>query len=170
MITDTDALPEDGQVCGFPPFFDGGSRVLILGSFPSVKSREVSFYYGNKLNSFWRILASFFKEELPVSVQDKRDFLSRHNIALWDMVQKCTIKGSSDAAIKNFTVVNLQEVLQNCPIEFILLNGGKASQLFERHYKDIGIPYIKLPSTSPANTKPKEGIWHDALRRAFDRT
>lgn len=156
-----------GEVIGFEPFFDSDSRVLILGSFPSVMSRDVNFYYGNPRNSFWRILSSFFGEDIPLTVEAKKNFLINHGIALWDMVQKCTIKGSSDAAIKNFTVVNLQEVLQNCSIEVILLNGGKAAELYERFYGNLGIEVIKLPSTSPANTKPKDEIWYDALKRAF---
>ena len=157
----------NGEATGFAPFFGRDSRLLILGSFPSVMSREVNFYYGNPRNSFWRILSSFFGEDILLTVEAKKNFLSNHGIALWDMVESCTIKGSSDAAIKNFKVVNLKEVLQNCPIEVILLNGGKAAELYERHYGDIDLPYIKLPSTSPANTKPKDEIWSDALRRAF---
>lgn len=154
----------------FAPCYSPDSRVLILGSFPSVKSRQQNFYYGNRQNSFWKILSSFFGDSLPETVEDKKKFLFAHKIALWDMVESCTIDGSSDASIKNFKVVNLQEVLQNCPIEVILLNGGKATELYRRYCGDIAIPAYSLPSTSPANTNPKEEKWYEALGRAFGRS
>lgn len=155
---------------GFAPFYSADSRVLILGSFPSVKSRAQNFYYGNPQNAFWRIVSSFFGEDAPQIVEDKKDFLLRRRIALWDIVQSCQIKGSADASIKNFTVANLGEVLQNCDICAILLNGGKAAELYFKHYADIPLPAIKLPSTSPANAHPKKEAWHDALGRAFATT
>ena len=90
---------------GFTPVFNEYSKVLILGSFPSVKSREISFYYGNKQNRFWRMICGFFKEEIPESVEDKMSFLLRNGIALWDMVDSCEIEGSADASIKNAKLV-----------------------------------------------------------------
>lgn len=158
------------KIKGFPPFFDGESRVLILGSFPSVKSRVQSFYYGNPQNAFWKILSAFFGEDKPTSVEEKKNFLRKNKVALWDIVAECEITGSRDDTIKNFAVANLQEVLQNAPIECILINGGRAYSIFEKHYGDIKIPYIKLPSTSPANARRNDNEWYSALRRAFDRT
>lgn len=95
---------------GFAPVFDGHSRVLILGSFPSVKSRQVEFYYGNRQNRFWRILCSFFGEGVPESVDEKKALLLRCNVALWDMVTECEIEGSSDASIKNYKVADLTKL------------------------------------------------------------
>ena len=158
------------KVIGFKPFYNGESRVLILGSFPSVKSRAQNFYYGNPQNAFWRILSTFFGEALPQSVEEKKDFLSRNKVALWDIVTECEIVGSRDDTIKNFKVANLQEVLQNSPIECILINGGTAYGVFKKHYASLAMPAIKLPSTSPANTGRKDDEWYAALRRAFKST
>lgn len=149
---------------GFPPFYGADSKVLILGSFPSVKSREQSFYYGHPQNAFWRILSTFFGEDKPLTVEEKKAFLTRNKIALWDIVTECEIVGSRDETIKNFKVANLQEVLQNSAVSCILVNGGKAFKIFEKHYKDIEIPYLKLPSTSPANARRDDGEWYAALR------
>ncbi len=90
----------DERKIGFAPIFDENSRVLILGSFPSVKSREIDFYYGNKQNRFWKMLCGFFQEEIPSTQEEKIEFLLRRNVALWDMVMSCEIEGSSDASIK----------------------------------------------------------------------
>lgn len=159
-----------GLIKGFEPFFDGASRVLILGSFPSVKSRAQSFYYGHQQNAFWRILSNFFGEDKPLTVEERKAFLKRRNIALWDIVTECEIVGSRDETIKNFKVANLFEVLQNSPVSCILVNGGRAFSIFEKHYGGIEIPYFKLPSTSPANAKRDDEEWYAALRRAFNRT
>lgn len=159
-----------GLIKGFEPFFDGASRVLILGSFPSVKSRAQSFYYGHPQNAFWRILSTFFGEDKPLTVEERKAFLKRRNIALWDIVTECEIVGSRDETIKNFKVANLFEVLQNSPVSCILVNGGRAFSIFEKHYGGIEIPYFKLPSTSPANAKRDDEEWYAALRRAFNRT
>lgn len=159
-----------GTVKGFPPYFDGESRVLILGSFPSVKSRAQQFYYGNPQNAFWRILANFFGADKPETVEEKKRFLTARRIALWDIVTECEITASRDETIKNFKVANLEEVLQNAPIECILINGGKAYEVFKRAYGGIGTEVIKLPSTSPANTRRNEEEWYAVLRRAFMRT
>ena len=155
---------------GFDPVFDKNSKVLILGSFPSVKSRKVQFYYGNKQNRFWRVVCSHFNESIPNTNEEKREFLLKHNIALWDVVTQCEIVGSKDSTIKNFKTADLNCLLQNSNIEFIILNGNKAFSLFEASYKNLNIPYIKLPSTSPANTHFNEEEWHDALSTAFKRT
>lgn len=159
-----------GLIKGFGPFYDGESRVLILGSFPSVKSRAQNFYYGHPQNAFWRILSTFFNEDKPLTVEDKKAFLSRNKIALWDIVTECEIVGSRDETIKNFKVANLQELLQNSAVSCILVNGGKAYEVFLKHYKNIQTPYCKLPSTSPANTRRNDDEWYAALRRAFNGT
>lgn len=153
----------------FGPVYDKNSRLLILGSFPSVKSRQIEFYYGNPQNRFWRVVCSHFGEEVPADTAGKREFLLRRNIALWDIVVECEIVGSQDSTIKNFIPADLKSLLQNLRIGFIILNGGKAFDIFEDNYPDIGVPYIKLPSTSPANTRFNEKEWHNALSRAFDR-
>ena len=151
-----------------PPVYDENSRVLILGTMPSPKSREVHFYYGNPQNAFWRILSAFFKQPLPVSVEEKKLFLRRNKIALWDIVTSCEIVGSADSTIKNYSVADLKKVMDISPIEKIILNGGTAYKIFLKSYKDIALPYIKLPSTSPANARPKDGEWINELRRTFN--
>ena len=155
-------------VQGFDPVYDKDSKVLILGSFPSVKSRRVEFYYGNPQNRFWRVVCSYFGESIPESTESKREFLKRRNIALWDIVTECRIVGSQDATIKNFKVAALKTLLQNSKIGFIILNGSKAFSIFREHYTDIHTGYCKVPSTSPANTRFDEKEWKDALSRAFD--
>ena len=154
-------------VKGFEPVCDRNSRLLILGSFPSVKSRKIQFYYGNKQNRFWRILCSYFGEDIPKSVEEKREFLLNHRIALWDIVTECEIEGSKDDTIKNFKVADIKTLLQNSKIKYIILNGSKAYSIFNEYYSDIAIPYKKLPSTSPANTRFDEKEWNDAISSAF---
>ena len=155
------------KVVGFKPVYDSDSRLLILGSFPSVKSREIQFYYGNKQNRFWRTVCSYFGEEVPQAVEEKLNFLKNHRIALWDIVTECEITGSKDDTIRNFKVADIKTLLQNSNIKYIILNGNKAYSIFKQHYSDITVPYIKLPSTSPANTRFDEKEWHDAISSAF---
>lgn len=152
---------------GFDPVYDKDSRVLILGSFPSVKSRKVDFYYGNKQNRFWETVCGYFGESVPPTTEGKKDFLFRRNIALWDIVVECEIVGSKDSTIKNFRVAELKNLLQNSKISFIIINGGTAFKIFCDKYGEIGIPFLKLPSTSPANTRFSEEEWKNALSRAF---
>ena len=158
------------KVIGFDPVYDGNSRLLILGSFPSVKSREIQFYYGNKQNRFWRVVCSYFGETIPESVEDKRAFLLNHRIALWDIVTECEITGSKDDTIKNFKVADIKTLLQNSEIKYIILNGSKAYSIFQANFSDIEILYKKLPSTSPANTRFDEKEWNDAISSAFNAT
>ena len=158
------------KVIGFDPVYDGNSRLLILGSFPSVKSREIQFYYGNKQNRFWRVVCSYFDKTIPESVEDKRAFLLNHRIALWDIVTECEITGSKDDTIKNFKVADIKTLLQNSEIKYIILNGSKAYSIFQANFSDIEIPYKKLPSTSPANTRFDEKEWNDAISSAFNAT
>ncbi len=152
---------------GFAPLFDENSKVLILGSFPSVKSRQIDFYYGNRQNRFWKTVCGYFGEEIPPTTEVKIDFLKRRNIALWDMVVSCEIEGSADDSVKNAEVANLNEVLSKAKIERILLNGSLAYELFIKSYGRVGIFYQKMPSTSPANPRFDEKIWKEALDGIF---
>ena len=153
---------------GFPPIYNKQSKLLILGSFPSVKSREINFYYGNKQNRFWKMLCSFFGEEIPISVQEKWEFLLNNRVALWDIVAACDIQGSADSSIKNVEIADLNEIFQTAKIEKILLNGTTAYQLFMKKYADISIPYEKMPSTSPANPRYNQDIWWNSLKLLYN--
>lgn len=136
----------------FPPVFDDNSRVLILGSFPSVKSREVSFYYGNPQNRFWRVLAALFGGDVPSTVEEKRAFLLSHGIALWDVIASCDIVGSDDSSIKNALPNDVKSLVAKTRIERVFTNGGTAHRLYRAHLeREVGIEAAALPSTSPAN-------------------
>ncbi|MCD8041372.1 MAG: DNA-deoxyinosine glycosylase [Clostridia bacterium] len=152
---------------GFAPVYDKNSKVLILGSFPSVKSREIDFYYGNKQNRFWKMLCGYFNYAIPVAKDGKINFLLKNNVALWDIVTECEIEGSKDATIKNYSIADLDTVLSCSDIKLIILNGGTSYDIFEKAYKGIGIEYIKLPSTSPANTRYDEALWVNTLDKVF---
>lgn len=152
---------------GFSPVYDEYSRVLILGSFPSVKSREVAFYYGNKQNRFWRTVCGFFGEEVPENTEGKKDFLVRRQIALWDIATACEIEGSSDASVKNAEIADLSRIFSTAKIEKILLNGTLAHTLFLKKYANINIPYSKMPSTSPANPRFSAEIWRRELNDVY---
>ena len=136
----------------FPPVFDENSRVLILGSFPSVKSREVSFYYGNPQNRFWRVLAALFGGDVPSTVEEKRAFLLANRIALWDVIASCDIVGSDDSSIKNALPNDVKSLVAKTRIERVFTNGGTAHRLYRAHLeREVGIEAVALPSTSPAN-------------------
>lgn len=152
---------------GFAPVYDENSRILILGSFPSVKSREISFYYGNKQNRFWKMLCGYFGENVPETVEEKKEFLFRRGIALWDMATACEIEGSSDASVKNVELADLSLIFNAARIERILLNGTLAYELFLRENARVEIPYVKLPSTSPANPRFNEAAWRAELDVVF---
>ena len=156
-----------GHAEGFPPVFDGESRVLILGSFPSVKSRAVRFYYGNPQNRFWKTVCGFFGETVPDTVDGKREFLLRRHIALWDVVERCDIVGSSDASIENAVIADLPSVLCAAPIGKIFCNGSKAYELFAEHFPQYIALAERLPSTSPANPRFTEERWRAALAEAL---
>lgn len=136
----------------FEPVFDRNSRVLILGTFPSVKSREQGFYYGHPRNRFWKILAGLLEEPVPVTIEEKKFFLLQHGIAVWDVVSACDITGSSDSSIKNVVPADLTMVLNHAPVKQIFANGGKAYSLYEKYsFPVTGREAIRLPSSSPAN-------------------
>ncbi len=132
-----------------------------------MKSREIDFYYGNKQNRFWRTVCGFFGEEIPLTTEEKKCFLFRRNIALWDMVTACEIVGSSDSSVKNAEIADLSEVLHKAPIEKIFLNGTLAYDLFMKEYPNLLDIALKLPSTSPANPRFKAEIWEEALNDVF---
>lgn len=136
------------------PVFDENSKVLILGSFPSVKSRESAFFYGHPQNRFWKILAEIFCEPVPQTVEEKKELLLKHNIAVWDVIASCDIEGSSDSSIKNVVPNDIGIILEQADIQRICLNGGTAYRLFCKYHKESGIPPIQqLPSSSPANAR-----------------
>ena len=135
-----------------PPVFDESSEILILGSFPSVKSREAAFFYGHPQNRFWRVLSSLLGCEMPQNTDEKRDMLLTHHIALWDVVQSCEITGSSDASIKNAVPNDLRLITDAAHVKAIFTNGATSDKLYRKYCeKQTGISAVRLPSTSPAN-------------------
>ena len=136
----------------FPPLYDGNSKILVLGSFPSVKSREQLFFYGHPQNRFWRVTAAVFDCPVPVTIPEKRAFLLQNHVALWDVIASCDIDGSSDASIKNVCPNDLTPLLAASKITRIFTNGATADALYTRwQLPATGIPAVRLPSTSPAN-------------------
>jgi len=136
----------------FEPVFDKNSKILILGSFPSVKSREQEFYYGHPMNRFWRMLSTVLEKEIPSDSSKKREFLLENHIALWDVIDSCDIIGSSDSSIKNVIPTDLSRILAISPISNIYVNGKTAKKLYDRYSEsETGLKAICLPSTSPAN-------------------
>ena len=134
------------------PVYDKDSEVLILGSFPSVKSRETEFFYGHRQNRFWRVIASVCGEEVPESTEEKKALLLKNNIALWDVIASCEITGSADSSIKNAVPNNIMKIINKSKIARIYTNGKKADELYIKYLeKETGIKAICLPSTSPAN-------------------
>ena len=136
----------------FDPIFDENSEILILGTLPSVKSREQNFYYGHPQNRFWKVIAALFEEPVPERIPEKKELLLKHHIALWDVIAECDIAGSSDSSIKNVVPNDMNVILSGADIQGIFANGGKAYQLFVKYCSKEGMPPVgKLPSTSPAN-------------------
>ena len=132
-----------------PPLYDKNSRILILGSFPSVKSREAGFFYGHPQNRFWKVTSAVFEDECPVTIEEKRAFLLRNNVAVWDVIGSCDIQGSADSTITNVTPNDLGVILGNADIKRIFVNGAAAYKYFMKYNKDLEA--ARLPSTSPAN-------------------
>ena len=135
-----------------PPVFDRHSKVLVLGSFPSVKSREAQFFYGHPQNRFWKVTSKVFGVQEPRTVEEKKTFLLSHGIAVWDVIASCDITGSSDSSIKNVVPNDFTEILKVADIRTIFVNGKTAEKFYNKYIKDtIGRPAVCLPSTSPAN-------------------
>ena len=154
----------------FEPVFDAKCRVLILGSLPSVKSRQNDFYYGHPQNRFWRVLAAALGEPVPRTIADKKRLLLTHHIALWDVIAECDIAGSSDSSIKNVVPAELSVILDHAPIRTIYANGAKAYDLYQKYtYPVTGRDIRKLPSTSPANAAFQMerllGAWQEILEK-----
>ena len=144
------------QTHPFKPIFDKNSKILILGSFPSVVSRKFGFYYANPQNRFWRVLAGILNAPLPGSTDEKIDFLLAHRIAIYDAAISCEIKGSSDAKMTAIEPANLEPIFSGARIAQVFSNGGKAHEICEKYLKNqilnaTGKPPVKLPSTSSAN-------------------
>lgn len=136
----------------FPPVWDKQSRILILGSFPSVKSREQGFFYGHPQNRFWNVLSTIVECEKPDTIQEKKQLLLENHIAIWDVIESCQIKGSSDSSIKAVVANDLTELLENSQIQKIFANGKTAERLYNKYTLPITeMPITVLPSTSPAN-------------------
>lgn len=136
----------------FEPVYDANSRVLILGSFPSVKSRENNFYYGHPQNRFWKVLAAVLGCKVPQTVEEKKEMLLANHIAVWDVIESCSINGSSDSSIRDVVPNDFTKLLQKAGIQRIGGNGTKAFELYQKYvFGKTGIVMTKLPSTSPAN-------------------
>ena len=134
------------------PIYDGGSKVLILGSFPSVKSREQQFFYGHPQNRFWRVVAGVFDCSVPQNIEEKKALLLEHGVAVWDVIASCTINGSSDASIRDVVPNDISRILNAADIRRIFANGAKTYELYRKYiYQQTGREIVKLPSTSPAN-------------------
>lgn len=136
----------------FEPVYRKDSTILILGSFPSVKSRENQFFYGHPQNRFWKVVAHLTECDVPQTIPDKKEFLLEHKIALWDVIQECDIKGSDDSSIKKVIPNDISRLLRETKIQKIYTNGNTAGRLYACFQeKKTGIPSVTLPSTSPAN-------------------
>ena len=153
----------------FPPLYDAESRILILGSFPSVKSREAAFFYGHPQNRFWKVVSGVLGCDCPQTIEEKRTMLHVHHIALWDAIASCEITGSSDSSIREAVPTDLTPILKTAPIRQIFCNGATSYQLYCRHQQKLtGREAVKLPSTSPANAacRPEtlREVWGEALK------
>jgi len=136
----------------FPPLYDKNSKVLILGSFPSVKSRELVFFYGHPQNRFWKVISTVMCANTPVTIEEKIKFLHKHHIALWDVIDSCDITGSSDSSIKNVVANDISKILEEANIKQIFVNGKVAEKYYNKLTRDIiKKDAVCLPSTSPAN-------------------
>ena len=136
----------------FPPLYDKNSKILILGSFPSVKSREQNFFYGHPQNRFWKVVSAVMDTDTPVTIEEKSNFLHENHIAFWDVIASCDITGSSDSSIKNVVANDLTDILKNADIRQIFVNGKTAEKYYNKYIRNtIGREAVCLPSTSPAN-------------------
>jgi len=140
------------EIHSIAPVYDENSRILILGSFPSVRSRKERFFYSHPRNRFWKVLAEVYDEEEPKSINEKKEFLLLRGIALWDVVESCEIEGSADSSIRNVKVNDVERILRESKIKRVFTNGTTAEKLYKKHLEEeIGIKSVVLPSTSPAN-------------------
>ena len=148
------AYPAQRIAHPFGPLFSAKSEVLILGSFPSVKSREQHFFYGHPQNRFWKVIAALYHTETPVTIPEKKELILRSGLALWDTIASCTVTGSSDASIRDVRANDLSVILDHSPIRKICCNGKTSWQLYEKWIRpQTGREALCLPSTSPANAQ-----------------
>ena len=153
----------------FEPVYNEESKVLILGTFPSVNSREQGFYYGHPQNRFWKLLAQICQCPVPESIEAKKKMLLDNHIAIWDVIASCKIVGSSDSSIKDVVPTDLSRVLEAASIERIYANGATAAKLYEKYQKDrTNREIIKLPSTSPANAAWNMERLYEAWKDCID--
>lgn len=155
-------------VHNIPPVYDASSRILILGSFPSVKSREQAFFYAHPQNRFWKVLASVLGCEVPQSIEEKRKMLLENGIALWDVIRSCEISGSSDSSIRNAVPNPIPQLLRDAPIEAIFCNGALSDSLYRRYIQpETNMEPVRMPSTSPANAawtlERLSAAWREAI-------
>lgn len=154
------------------PLYDAHSRVLVLGTMPSPKSREAGFYYAHPQNRFWRVLAAVLDEPFPETTEARREVCLRHGIALWDVLRTCEIEGASDAAIRDPEPNDIAWLLGQTDIRAIFATGAKAAELYQKLiFPRTGVPVRRLPSTSPANaafTLPRLTEAYRAIREALE--
>lgn len=154
----------------FAPLYDKHSEILILGSLPSVKSREQGFFYGHPQNRFWRLMAAVFDEAVPQTIEEKKALALNHHIAMWDAIYSCDIIGSDDSSIKNAVPTDLSAILSGCDIRRIICNGKTSGMIYRKYHQPLtGIEAIVLPSTSPANAswsfERLVEVWREELGR-----
>ena len=136
----------------FPPLFDKNSSTLILGSFPSVKSRENMFFYGHPQNRFWKVIAALFNERVPETVDEKKKLILGNALALWDSIHSCTVTGSSDSSVKDVVPNDISIIINGSNVKRIFCNGALSYKMYKEYiYPSTNIEAVKLPSTSPAN-------------------
>ena len=158
----------------FQPVADAASRALVLGSFPSVKSRETAFYYGHPQNRFWKLLSLLFADDIPQTTAQKIALLRKHHIALWDVVAHCEITGSADSTLIPYTLNDIESLIRDTGIRYVFANGKKAGTLYQTHIlPQTGIPAVILPSTSPANAawslERLEIAWQPLCQAVFEK-
>lgn len=150
----------------FAPIYDTESKILILGTIPSPKSREQGFYYGHPRNRFWKVLSDILYEPMPATIEDKITMVKKHHIALWDVLASCEIQGADDASIKNPVPNDMDIILKRARIQRIYTTGSKATALYKKYcYPETGIPSVMLPSTSPANCR----MQYEQLKQEYSR-
>ena len=140
-----------------PPVFDKESRILVLGTIPSPKSREQGFYYGHPRNRFWKMMALVFEEPMPETVEERRTMALRNHVAIWDVLASCTIRGAEDASIRDVVPNDIRLILSQADIRAVFTTGAKAAALYRKYCEPVcSMPCISLPSTSPANCRMKD--------------
>ena len=154
----------------FAPVYNAESQVLVLGSLPSVKSREQGFYYGHPRNRFWKVVAAVLGIPEPLSIEEKKRMLLAGHVAVYDVIRACEIIGSSDSSIRNVIPADIESIVTHAPIQAVFTNGKTAGRLYKKYQAEhIDHPMIELPSTSPANAafslERLEEIWKQELGR-----